>query len=98
MHMLCICEDNAIYKLCHDDLKKENGQQLRAERMANFARRKFGLTAELPDIDKSTVELHPCTLHLSEANEDTDEHMLMRHCQEHKCSGHCMRKSAHEKE
>ena len=88
VHMLCICEDNSIYQLCHDGIQKPNGKRLRAERLANFAREKFGLTADLPELSKSTVGIHPCSMRLSESDDDVDGHMMMRHCQEHNCSGH----------
>jgi len=47
VHLLAIPNDHDIYTLCHSDSKKPNGEQLRAERLANWAEEKFGMTASV---------------------------------------------------
>ena len=46
-HLLAIPNNNDIYKLCFHDLQQEDGEQKRANRLAEWAHNKFGLTASV---------------------------------------------------
>ena len=99
MYILAISKDNSIYKLCHQDTKRENGKELRAGRMAKFAEEKFGLTASVGDnFDDNNSSVHPCAIKFSESDESNDADLLLKACQIHHCSGYCMRHASHSKE
>ena len=99
VHMLAICEDNSIYKLCHHDINGANSQAKRAERMTDFAKKKFGLTANVPDNFESVcIDTHPSSISFSNADKDFDDAALLKACQIHKCNGYCMQKATHSKE
>ena len=102
-HLLAICPDNLIQKLCHEDLKQTNGKYRRDRRLAEWASKKFGLTASVKD---GFDELHidskdsPCTMRFTDIqDEDTelDQQKLMKVCQVHNCTGFCMRKKGNKK-
>ena len=92
-HLLATSADNAIYKLCHEDYRTENGKQKRADRLSVWAEKKFGLTAMAPkEYDSHVNETHPSTLLLSDVTDErTDFCSLAKSCAHHKCSGFCMR-------
>ena len=99
VHMLAISDNNSIYELCHQDLKKENGTELRAARMAEFAKRKFGLTATVTEnFESLDMSVHPSSIRYSVSPPDTDGQALLKACQVHNCSGYCMRKGSNEHE
>ena len=80
-------------------MKKENGKELRAKRMAEFAKEKFGLTANVSDqFDSLNPEVHPCSISFAESNEETDGMCLLKKCQTHTCSGFCLRSPSNDKE
>ena len=69
--------------------------------MAEYAKRKFGLTALVPNVaefDNMKMETHPCSVDYSKSDPKTDALELMKQCQVHKCTGYCLRKATHEKE
>ena len=98
-HMLCITKNKDIQKLCYKALQKKNGNKLRAKTMAEWAQKRFGLTAlatECCDFEK--MNQHPCSLRYSESNEASDANELLTACQMHQCSGFCMKPSTDKKE
>ena len=107
-HLLAISTDSAIYELCHLDLQKPHGEKLRARRLAEFAEKKFGLTASLSndhqtnssksDSSTNSSKPHPATIRFSVSDSQVDADELLRACQEHQCSGYCMRKGINENE
>ena len=56
--MLAISDDQSIYDLCHIELEKENGEDIRAQHLSEWAHKKFGLTAsvdeDFDDINETT--------------------------------------------
>ena len=91
-HLLAVVDDNSIYDLCYQDMKKEEGSKFRAKRLANWAQQKFGLTAMVPhDFEQQTKDEHPSTIRFSDSNPTNDGYRLMKECQYHDCSGFCMR-------
>ena len=98
-HLLAISRDNDIYKLCHNDMKYNNGEERRARRLAEWAENKFGLTASVsPNFDSVKCEVHPSSIPYSQSDPSSDADALLKSCQEHHCSGYCMRKSTNENE
>jgi hypothetical protein len=98
-HLLAIPEDQSIYHLCHEDMKQPNGKEIRARRMAEWAKDKFGLTASVEEgyddihIDKKTS---PTCLRFQDIPTDkestnTDTQCLLRYVQHHICSNFCLR-------
>jgi len=91
-HLLAITNDNSIHEQCHLDLKRENGKEIRAKRLADWAERKFGLTASVSsNFDNICTEVHPSSLPYSKANSSVDLDNLLKTCNYHECSGFCMR-------
>ena len=98
-HLLAVSEDSSIYELCHRDLQKPDGEERRTQRLAEWAKKKFGLTASVsPGYNHDSSKAHPSTIRfsLSDANTDADE--LLKSCQEHQCSGYCMRRATNQHE
>ena len=55
-HLLAIPNNHDIYTLCHRDFKEEDGEKRRADRLAEWAEAKFGLTATVdPDFDSKCI-------------------------------------------
>ena len=96
-HLLAISNDNSIYELCHNDLKKKNGNELRAKRLHEWSKEKFGLMATFPTISEAlgppTSTNHPSLLRFSDPESDKSGIDLIHRCQTHRCSGFCMRTS-----
>lgn len=98
-HLLAIPKDHNIYKLCHNDLKFADGNEARAERLSKWAKDTMGMTAEVSDsFDDRTTDPKdsPSTIRLRDVNPyvasyEDDKEDLMKYCQEHKCSGFCLR-------
>jgi len=98
-HLLAIPEDQTIYELCYNDTKELNGKAKRAERMAAWAKAKFGLTASVDDgfddIEISTKD-SPTLKRFKDlpVDDETRRHdcqRLMKAVQCHVCSGFCLR-------
>jgi Helitron helicase-like domain at N-terminus len=98
-HLLAIPEDHDIYKACHEDMKKPDGKQKRAERMAAWAHDKFGLTASTTT-DKTCNDHDnkdsPVTIRFSDLDDDDDQILedgerLLHACETHTCSQFCLR-------
>ena len=96
-HLLAICPNNTIQKLCHEDLQQENGKIKRDNRLAEWAKRKFGLTAEVQKgFDEISIPHHksPCTIRFTDIENnqtEQDQQDLMHVCQVHTCSGFCLK-------
>ena len=94
-HLLAISEDQAIYQLCHEDLKQIDGQQKRAQRLANFVQQHYDMTATISTgYDEITVEEGRQSLKMQFTeikDHDTDVQRLSKVVLDHKCSGFCMR-------
>ena len=88
--------DHTIQELCHHDLHLHNGKARRDLRLAEWAEKKFGLTAMVDDgfEERDTSSFSPCSIRFqdvdpSQRNEDVQN--LMHFCQVHECSGFCLR-------
>lgn len=96
-HLLAVVRDNSIYHLCHNDLQQEDGLNKRATRLADWARSKFGLTAEVCDgfDDLNITEQNsPIQVRFSDVDEletEKDVDKMMNHVQVHECSKFCLR-------
>ena len=94
-HLLAITGDMTIMELCHNDLKEENGKMKRDARLAEWAEKRFGLTATVEDGFESRMppgKVSPCTLRYHEVdNKGEDAQDLLKACQVHQCSGFCLR-------
>jgi len=99
-HLLAISKDQSIYQLCHNDMKMEKGEEVRAQRLAQWTQAKFGLTASVSE-NFDTIKIadvdSPCQLRFSDIPHDEqslkdDANNLMSFCQCHNCSAFCMRK------
>lgn len=108
IHLLGVIKDQAILQLCHDDLKDTNGKEKRANRIANWAKDNFGLTASVNDgFDniQQNPSNSPCSIRFSDLQTDSldstsalnDQQKLMKYCQVHECNGFCMRKRNNQK-
>ena len=96
-HLLAITKDQTIQQLCHEDLKLKHGKVHRDQRLARWAKEKFGLTASVDekfDSRQKPASESPCSVRFTNiADEDMedDEMDLMNFCQVHKCNGFCLR-------
>jgi hypothetical protein len=104
-HLLAIPDNFNIYKLCHHDLKQDNGEEKRTKRLAEWAEAKFGLTACVgTDFDQRTInnEIPPVSFRFVDLNDDDnsiyeDGQDLLKFCQVHECSNFCMKKGNEKK-
>jgi len=98
-HLLAIPDNHQIYELCYADYQLPNGAMRRANRLSQWAQENLGLTASVPDpeyfdnieVDNSNS---PCGIRFKDVKEserELDLQYLMKHVQEHQCSGFCMR-------
>jgi hypothetical protein len=97
-HLLAISSDQSIFKLTHLDLTK-NGEAKRAVTLADWAERKFGLTASVEtgfdnlDVKKDDA---PVSIRFTDiASDDNDAvrddgQRLLRFSQHHMCNGFCL--------
>jgi hypothetical protein len=97
-HLLAIPNNHDISELCHSDMKQENGNQLRANRLAAWAETKFGLTASVDDgfDDREKPLIPPVSIRFSDLGDDDDRihedgQQLLHYCELHQCSGFCLR-------
>jgi len=97
-HMLCISDHLEIFEKCHEDLKDEReGEARRAVRLADWASKKYGLTATVcEDFDSIEVgrETSPCKHRYSDVALESipeDTQLLMKAVQVHQCNGFCLR-------
>ena len=78
-------------------LKLKHGKVHRDQRLARWAKEKFGLTASVDekfDSRQKPASESPCSVRFTNiADEDMedDEMDLMNFCQVHKCNGFCLR-------
>jgi hypothetical protein len=95
-HLLAISKDQAIYQLCHQDLKLINGNQKRAERLADFVQQHYDMTATVDDnYNEITIEegRQSLKMRFMDINDHKlDIQQLSKAVLDHKCSGFCMRK------
>ena len=104
-HLLAITSDQSIYKLCHGARKGTNGEAKRAEYLAEWASRKFGLTASVKkefesvmvDSENNPVRVRFTDIQQSEKSYQQDVMGLMKFCQVHECSGFCMKDAQDDK-
>lgn len=103
-HLLAIPDNHRIFELCHLDMQdKENGPRIRNQRLQEWAMNNLGLTASVRDPDefdnlKVDNSNSPCKHSFTDVSAtkktmETDFTELMKHVQEHKCSGFCMREN-----
>ena len=100
-HLLAITGDQSIYTDCSKILEDGNGETERAERMAKWAERKFGLTASVAEgFDNREVnqENTPVQIRFTDVKGDKesvkdDIQNLMKFCATHQCSEFCLRKN-----
>lgn len=97
-HLLAIPEEHNIYEQCHNDLHKENGNELRSIRLGQWAEQNLGLTACVDDNfddmkpeEESHVSMRFLDVRDMPELSDHDFQMLMKEVQVHQCSGFCMR-------
>ena len=98
-HMLAISDDQTIYDMCHIELQRENGEDIRAQHLSEWARKKFGLTAsvdeDFDDIDETTepssVQIRFMDIPDDKESIRIDGQRLLKQCQMHQCSAYCMR-------
>lgn len=98
-HLLAIPRNQSIYKLCHATMKEEGGAAKRDQYLAEWASKKFGLTASVaPGFESipSDKSQSPSTIRFEDvgptlSDQDADTQKLMKHLQLHDCSAFCMR-------
>jgi hypothetical protein len=98
-HLLAIPSDHSIYKICHEHLKHEHGEERRAEALAKWAKEKMGMTASVNDgFNSRTTDpaFSPTSVRLTDINTTEEDYIedqqdLLNYCQCHECSGFCMR-------
>lgn len=99
-HLLAIPADHDIFELCHHDLQQDNGEQLRANRLAEWAETTFGLTASVdakfeernPEGSTSPASIRFGTIADNDDAIMDDAYNLMHYCELHGCSQFCLRK------
>lgn len=98
-HLLAIPDNHDIFEECHLLLREPDGEQKRADHLANWARENFGLTACVKDDfdtrnikdSQHSVEIRFSDVNSTEFDIDEDAQQLLHMCQQHKCSDFCMR-------
>ena len=88
-HLLAIPEEHSIYELCHLDLQLPNGSELRAVRLAEWAEKSLGLTANVSEdfddlkIDRTNtpVRLRFKDISQTEESREEDFQQMMNHVQ-----------------
>ena len=94
-HLLAMSKDQEIYKLCHDDLKLPNGNDLRAQRLADFVQKHYDMTACVhPEFDGISVDegRQALSMRFLDVNDHvSDIQQLTKAVMCHNCSGFCMR-------
>lgn len=106
IHFLAIRRDQSIFRLCFEDLKKNDGRRKRDERLAQWASDEFGLTATVDnnfDLRPTSPKDSPCSIRLCDLSTSStvlctdlemlrsDQQNLMKFCQVHDCNGFCLR-------
>ena len=99
-HLLAIPNNHDIYIECHQLLKQDNGQSLRATTMSEWAASKFGLTCCVDNgfNDRDTaISNSSIQIRFKDVNNTTDDILkdgfrLLHACQQHACSDFCMKK------
>jgi hypothetical protein len=85
--------------LCHDDLKLPNGNDLRAQRLADFVQKHYDMTACVhPEFDGISIDegRQALSMRFLDVNDHvSDIQQLTKAVMCHNCSGFCMR--SHEK-
>jgi hypothetical protein len=96
-HLLAISSDQYIYEFMKDDKKFDNGKEIATQRLANWAEKRFGLTASVregfDDLPEKAID-SGITVRFSdvpEENMDSDIEGMKKAVQCHKCNGFCMR-------
>lgn len=102
VHLLAISQDqDVVGELSYHLLKKE-GEEARTELLADYARRRFGLTAcveeSFENIDENNIQENPVAIRFTHLGENKQLHLkdvekLKHFCQLHNCSDFCMRKA-----
>lgn len=100
-HFLAIAKNQDIFKHCYSELKKENGEQKRAEALSEWAKQRYGLTAEVgPDFDNrhvdstnTPVQFRFKDIRVDTSSEYNDAQDLLKAVQVHGCSNFCMKTS-----
>lgn len=103
-HLLAIPEDMSVFAECYNDFKVDRDQNRRAQTLADWASRQFGLTASVgPHFDQrgEQKEDNPsvslrftdiCQATSANSNEIyEDGQKLLHFCQFHTCSKFCMK-------
>lgn len=98
-HLLAIPENHDIFEQCYHDLQQPDGEQLRADRLAEWAEQTFGLTASVDsefDNRNPPGSPSPASIRFSEVPDNDEDIMedalnLMQYCEVHSCSRFCMR-------
>ena len=104
-HLLAITEDHTMYKYAHllHEQGGEKGEKDRADFLAKWADKTFGLTASVGDgYDEREVtkEDTPVRIRFADLRNDDDAiyedgQDLLKFVQHHKCDGFCLRKDEH---
>jgi len=104
-HLLVISNEREIFREMREDMNCPNGNELRASRLANWAKAKFGLNACIgegfDDIDeataKSSVRVRFSDVVDLDDNDSIkqDTENLKKCCMCHQCDGFCLRRSKH---
>ena len=100
-HMLVISKDQHIYEHAHNLRKRPDGENLRSQYLSKWAADKFGLTASVGpgfddlEVDKTNtpVQFRFCDLGEDEHKIFQDGQKLLKFCQNHECSGFCLKSS-----
>jgi Helitron helicase-like domain at N-terminus len=99
IHLLAIPFDHNIYRLCHEDLKQQDGKKRRNERLAKWASEFFGLTANVDEGFEDRIvgnDDSPCSIRFTDIGTlpeaiHQDQQKLLKFCQYHECNGFCLR-------
>jgi hypothetical protein len=104
-HLLAIPEDHDVFEECYHLLKEDNGDIKRAEHLADWASKQFGLTACVDDgfdAKVSTDTINSIKLRFSDIGDDDDQvrndiQDLLHTSSQHQCSDFCMKKGHEER-
>lgn len=98
-HLLAISKDDKIFKLMKHDAVLPDGDRLKTERLAHWAKQRIDLTAlvseNFDDItqDECKESVSIRFKDLSSMEYDNDVMRLCKMCQCHECSGFCMKEN-----
>ena len=112
IHFLAIRKDQTIFRLCYEDLQKNDGKKKRDNRLAQWAHDEFGMTASVDngfDCISTLPKDSPCSIRLCDLSTSStvpntdfdmlrsDQQKLLKFCQVHDCNGFCLRQKGNQR-